>query len=118
MGESRMVFDPLQYGEIIKKCVRKGFTCVLSALEVNQILEDLQLRPLNGSRTPHELLCHLSHVLFATYRGGSIVGVMAPGRTAPPVLVNYNRIAFERLRRDVWGLPRLVLRAEKSLSEY
>ena len=115
---SRGVFDPRRYGNIIKGCVRKGFTHVLSALEVNQILEDLQLRPLNGPRTPHELLCHLSNVLFATYRGGDIVSVMAPHRTVPPVMVNYNRIAFQKLHRDLFGLPPLVLRAEKSLTEY
>ena len=112
------VFDPRRYGDIITGCVRKGFTYVLSALEVNQILEDLQLRPLNGPRTAHELLCHLSHVLFAMYRGGDIVRVMAPHRTVPPVMVNYNRIAFQQLHRDLFGLPPLVLRAEKSLTEY
>ena len=111
-------FDPCRYGNIIKGCVRKGFTHVLSALEVNQILEDLQLRPLNGPRTAHELLCHLSSVLFATYRGGDIVSVMAPHRAVPPVMVNYNRIAFQRLHHDLFGLPPLVLRAEKSLMEY
>ena len=115
---SRGVFDPCRYGNIIKGCVRKGFTHVLTALEVNQMLEDLQLRPLNGPRTAHELLCHLSNVLFATYRGGDIVSVMAPHRTVPPVMVNYNRIAFQKLHRDLFGLPPLVLRAEKSLTEY
>jgi hypothetical protein len=114
----RGVFDPLRYGNIIMGCVRKGFTHVLSALEVNQILEDLQLRPLNGPRTAHELLCHLANVLFVTYRHGDIVSVMAPHRTAPPVIVNYNRIAFQKLHRDLFGLPPLVLRAEKSLTEY
>jgi len=114
----RAVFDPRRYGGILAGCVRKGFTHVLSALEVNQILEDLQLRPLNGARTAHELLCHLSNVLFATYREGEIVSVMAPGRVAPPVIVNYNRMAFQQLHRDLFGLPRLVLRAEKSLMEY
>ena len=114
----RVSFDPRRYGDIIKGCVRKGFTYVLSALEVNQILEDLQLRPLNGPRTAHELLCHLSNVLFATYRGGDIVSVMAPHRASPPIMVNYNRIAFQKLHRDLFGLPPLVLRAEKSLTEY
>ena len=116
--KAKPTFDPRRYGDIIKGCVRKGFTYVLSALEVNQILEDLQLRPLNGPRTAHELLCHLSNVLFATYRGGDIVSVMAPHRIVPPVMVNYNRIAFQRLHRDLFGLPPLVLRAEKSLTEY
>jgi len=111
-------FDPLRYGDIITGCVRKGFTHVLSALEVNQILEDLQLRPLNGPRTAHELLSHLANVLFVTYRHGDIVSVMAPHRTVPPVMVNYNRIAFQKLHRDLFGLPPLVLRAEKSLTEY
>jgi hypothetical protein len=111
-------FDPRRYGDIITGCVRKGFTHVLSALEVNQILEDLQLRPLNGPRTAHELLSHLANVLFVTYRHGDIVSVMAPHRTVPPVIVNYNRIAFQKLHRDLFGLPPLVLRAEKSLTEY
>ena len=111
-------FDPRRYGDIIKGCVRKGFTHVLSALEVNQILEDLQLRPLNGPRTAHELLSHLANVLFVTYRHGDIVSVMAPHRVSPPVMVNYNRIAFQKLHKDLFGLPPLVLRAEKSLTEY
>ena len=117
-GTRKAVFDTRHYADIIKGCVRKGFTHVLSALEVNHILEDLQLRPLNGPRTAHELLCHLSNVLFATYRNGDIVSVMAPHRTVPPVMVNYNRIAFQKLHRDLFGLPPLVLRAEKSLTEY
>ena len=117
-GKPVDVFDPCRYGNIIKGCVRKGFTYVLSALEVNQILEDLMLRPLNGPRTAHELLCHISNVLFATYRDGKIVVAMAPHRTVPPVMVNYNRTAFQQLHRDLFGLPPLVLRAEKSLTEY
>jgi hypothetical protein len=115
---AKPTFDPRRYGDIITGCVRKGFTYVLSALEVNQILEDLQLRPLNGPRTAHELLSHLANVLFATYRRGDIVSVMAPHRTVPPVIVNYNRMAFQKLHRDLFGLPPLVLRAEKSLTEY
>ena len=110
-------FQKINYNSILQGCVQKGFTYQLSVKESNQILEDLHL-PLrmNHPVTAHELLSEMSDTLYNYYHDGEIVGRMSP-TMKKPCLVNYNYIAFQKLHRDIFGKPELILRAETSPSE-
>ena len=110
-------FQKLNYNTILQGCVQKGFTYQLSITESNQILEDLHL-PLRMDYpvTAHELLSAMSDVLYDYYHDGEIVRLMSPNMKKP-CLVHYNYIAFQKLHRDIFGKPELILRAETSVSE-
>lgn len=105
-------FQKINYNSILQGCVQKGFTYQLSVKESNQILEDLHL-PLHMDDpvTAHTLLSAMSDVLYERYHDGEIVRLMSPGMKKPS-LVNYNYIAFQKLHRDIFGKPELILRAE------
>ena len=110
-------FQKINYNSILQGCVQKGFTYQLSVKESNQILEDLHL-PLHMDRpvTAHELLSAMSDILYDYYHDGEIVRRMSPDMKKP-CLINYNYIAFQKLHRDVFGKPELILRAEIHPSE-
>lgn len=109
-------FDKSAYQSIIKKCVQKGHTCMLTKEECNQILTDLGLAHIYCSYTPHALLCYINDILFDLYREGSIVHLLSPQMTRPQI-VNYNQLAFEKHYRDLFGKPVLIIRAEDNPME-
>ena len=96
------VFDKSRYQSIILGCVRKGFKYVLSMEECNVILGDLQLATIFCDMTAHTLLQYISDTLYEMYRNGPIASCMSPGMRRPE-LVNYNKIAYEQLRGDLFG---------------
>jgi len=106
-------FNNALYQTIIKKCVTKGFTHVLSTNDCNVILHDLQLETTNKNMTAFELLSHICDILYQKYHDGPIVQQMSP-HMIKPVLVNYNWIAFQELYHDVHGKPDLILRDEEN----
>jgi alanine dehydrogenase len=110
-------FQKVNYNSILQGCIQKGFTYQLSLMESNQILEDLHL-PLHMDHpvTAHELLCAMSDILYERYHDSEIVRLMSPNMKKP-CLINYNYIAFQKLHRDVFGKPELILRAEMNPSE-
>jgi hypothetical protein len=110
-------FQKINYNSILQGCVQKGFTYQLSVKESNQILEDLHL-PLRMvcPVTAYELLSTISDTLYDYYHDGEIVRLMSPNMKKP-CLVNYNYIAFQKLHRDIFGKPELIIRAEANLSE-
>lgn len=105
-------FQKINYNSILQGCVQKGFTYQLSVIESNQILDDLHL-PLRMDRpvTAHALLSAMSDLLYDRYHDGEIVRLMSP-HMKKPCLVQYNYIAFQKLHRDIFGKPELILRAE------
>ena len=110
---SSVSFDTLPYQSIIKNCVTKGYTYLLSVEESNVILRDLQLDPVDTKLSAFSLLSHISAVLYQKHHDGSIVQQMSPHMTNP-IIVNYNWMAFQQLYRDVHGKPDLILRAEEN----
>ena len=106
-------FDTLPYQNIIKNCVTKGYTYLLSVEESNVILHDLQLDPVDTKLSAFSLLSHISAVLYEKYHDRPVVQQMSPHMTNP-VIVNYNWMAFQQLYRDVHGKPDLILRAEEN----
>ena len=74
--------------------------------------------PLHMDRpvTAHALLSAMSDVLYEQYHDGEIVRLMSPHMKRPS-LVHYNYIAFQKLHRDIFGKPELILRAERNPSE-
>jgi len=107
-------FDKSKYRAIILSCIRKGFTYKMSDKECDLILSDLSLPTLTFSYTgftPFDLLQHISTLLYRRYADSELVQKMSPGMKRP-VLVNYNRIAYEKLYRDVHGRSELIIRAE------
>ena len=109
-------FDTLPYQNIIKNCVTKGYTYLLSIEESNIILHDLQLEPVHATLSAFQLLSHISAILYGKYHDGPIVQQMSPHMTNPTI-INYNWMAFQQLYRDVHGKPDLILRAEENPSE-
>jgi len=103
--------DKLKYNNLIKNCVQKGFTYLISIEDCNVILNDLGLPCIDRELTAHELLSSLSNHLYDLYHESEVVQKMSPSMTRPTI-VNYNRIAFESLYRDVYGKPELVIRSE------
>jgi len=103
--------DKLKYNNLIKNCVQKGFTYLISIEDCNVILNDLGLPCIDRELTAHELLSSLSNQLYDLYHESEVVQKMSPSMTRPTI-VNYNRIAFESLYRDVYGKPELVIRSE------
>ena len=110
-------FQKINYNSILQGCVQKGFTYQLSVTESNQILKDLHL-PLRMDCpvSAHTLLSLMSDVLYDRYYDGEIVQRMSPNMKKP-CLVHYNYIAFQKLHRDIFGKPGLILRAERNPSE-
>jgi saccharopine dehydrogenase (NAD+, L-lysine-forming) len=110
-------FQKINYNSILQGCVQKGFTYQLSVKESNQILKDLHL-PLRMDCpvTAYTLLSSISDVLYDRYHDGEIVQRMSPNMKKP-CLVHYNYIAFQKLHRDIFGKPELILRAEIDPSE-
>jgi alanine dehydrogenase len=110
-------FQKINYNSILQGCVQKGFTYQLSITESNQILEDLRL-PLrmDSPVTAYELLSTMSDTLYDYYHDGEIVRLMSP-HMKKPCLVHYNYIAFQKLHRDIFGKPELIIRAEMNPSE-
>ena len=109
-GES-FTFDKKRYNEIIHSCVTKGFTHCLSAEECDVILEDLGLPSARESMSPLKLLQLISDTLYLLHAEGEIPQRMSPSMPRP-LLVDYNRTAFEALWKDMHGHPELVVRAE------
>jgi saccharopine dehydrogenase (NAD+, L-lysine-forming) len=66
---------------------------------------------MNSPVTAYSLLSTISDVLYDRYHDGEIVRLMSPNMKKP-YLVNYNYIAFQKLHRDIFGKPELILRAE------
>lgn len=105
-------FQKINYNSILQGCVQKGFMYELSVTESNQIVEDLHLPlPIDQPITAHELLSAISDILYDYYHDGEIVRLMSPNMKKP-CLVNYNYIAFQKLHRDIFGKPELIIRAE------
>ena len=96
---SKTVNKPL-YNTIICKCVQKGFTAVLTKDECNVILNDLELNNVHIDMSPYTLLCYINDILYSIYSHGEIVKRMSPGMKRP-VLVNYNKIAYDLLCNDL-----------------
>ena len=108
-----------EYHDIILTCLRKGFTGVLTAYQVTMILRDCGLlEKEEKDMPPYQLLEHISAVLFRRYRNTDTVQKMSPGLVNPPVLINYNQVAFQEMYRTVHGKPPLVIRAETSVFEH
>ena len=104
-------FDKMKYQHIIKNCVSKGAMYTLSIQESNIILQDLQLKTVERSMTALQLLVYINDILYHAYRDGIVVGKMSPGMIKPNI-VSYNWIAHQKLHRDLYGKPELILRAE------
>jgi hypothetical protein len=95
--------DKTKYDSLIRGCVQKGFTYQLSSIECNQILADLTLPLLSDAhRTAYELLSYISDILYDIYHSGEIVHLMSPNMKRP-ILVNYNKMAFQLLSHDLFG---------------
>ena len=107
-------FKKEQYRTIILSCIQRGFTYKMSDKECDIILSDLSLPRQTFSYTgftPFDLLQYISTHLYRRYADSELVQKMSPGMKRP-VLVNYNRIAYEKLYRDVHGPSELIIRAE------
>jgi len=107
-------FDKSNYRSIILSCIRKGFTYKMSYKECDHILHDLSLPTMiyaYSAYTPFDLLQYISTQLYRRYADSELVQQMSPGMKRP-VLVNYNRIAYEKLYQDVHGKAELIIRAE------
>jgi len=105
-------FQKINYNSILQGCVQKGFMYELSVTESNQIVEDLHLPlPIDQPITAHKLLSATSDILYDYYHDSEIVRLMSPNMKKP-CLVNYNYIAFQKLHRDIFGKPELIIRAE------
>ena len=112
-----------RYNSLILACVMKGFTAQLSDADV--ILEELglppltqvaQVAPLTQAKqvkqvSPLSVLQYIADTLYDLYHDGDIVQRMSPNMLRP-VLVDYNRIAFQALWIDLYGRGTLVMRAE------
>lgn len=105
--------DKSQYNDLIKNCVQKGFTYLISVKECNVILSDLGLAVVDQPHTAHSLLSSICDQLYDLYRTSDLIQKMSP-QMKKPLIVNYNRMAFELLYRDVFGKPELVIRSELS----
>ncbi len=103
--------DKSRYNHLIKNCVQKGFTYSIPIDECNVILSDLGLPSVEHSYTAHALLSSISDQLYDLYHDSDLINKMSP-HMARPSITNYNRTAFERLHRDVFGKPELVIRSE------
>ena len=112
----RSTLHKSSYQSIIRKCVQRGHTCMLTKEECNLILRDLGLAHVYHAQTPHDLLCYINDILFDLHHTGSIVTMLSP-QMALPQLVNYNQMAFEKHHRDLFGKPRLIIRAEENPME-
>ena len=107
-------FNKAHYRTIILSCIRKGFTYKMSDKECDIILSDLSLPVITYSYdgfTPHDLLQHISTLLYRRYADSELVRKMSPGMKRP-ILVNYNRMAYKKLHQDVHGRSELIIRAE------
>jgi len=110
--QSRRKVHKDRYQTLMYSCIHRGFAARLTVEECNVIMEDLSLPIVSNSMSPYELLCHINDLLYELYRDGEqVVHYLSPGMKKP-VLVNYNFIAFQKLYRDVYGKPQLILRAE------
>lgn len=100
-----------RYNNIIVACVIKGFTARLS--DANVILEELGLPFMQSKEhvSPLAVLQYIADTLYEWYRDGDIVQQMSPGMTRP-ILVDYNRTAFQALWADLYGRGTLIMRAE------
>jgi len=103
--------DKSKYNRLIQGCVQKGFTYLISAEDCNVILNDLGLPIVMERHTAHALLSSISDQLYDLYLDSDLIQKMSPGMIRP-TMVNYNRMAFEALHRDVFGKPELVIRSE------
>jgi hypothetical protein len=97
-----VVFDKTRYQDIILGCVRGGFKYILGMDECNVILRDLQLTEIGCNMTAHTLIMYISDTLYEIYHNGPIATRMSP-RMCRPVLVDYNKIAYEKLCVDLFG---------------
>jgi len=104
-------FDKSRYNTLIRHCVQKGFTYRMDSKESNVILHDLGLPLINDPCVAHTLLQSISDQLYDRYHEHELICRMSPNMKRPTI-VNYNRIAFEALHRDVMGKPELVIRSE------
>jgi hypothetical protein len=122
--------DKVEYTDIILKCVRKGHRAFLTKQECAAIVRDLQLCHLGqtveevgdsivpeagltprqsrvsivpeAGLTPFELLTLISDTLFDIYEEADVVKCMSPGMKRPQ-LVDYNKMAFEMLKQDLYS---------------
>jgi hypothetical protein len=106
------------YYGLVERCLRQGCMTQLSVADQEQITTDLCLEEghLNMIQSPYEFLCRLKTVLWWRYRDSEVMTLMAPGG-GEPQLVNYNRQAYQELRRGLYGKQVLILRAEASIFE-
>ena len=107
-------FNKAHYRGIILSCIQKGFTYKMSDKECDIILSDLSLPLITYSYdgfSPYDLLQHISTLLYRRYADSELVQRMSPGMKRP-ILVNYNRMAYEKLHQDVHGKAELIIRAE------
>jgi alanine dehydrogenase len=111
-----LTFNKSSYQTIIKNCVKKGHTCILTKEECNIILSDLGLAHVYQPHTPHTLLCYINDILFDLYHGSPVVRLLSPHMIKPQI-VNYNQIAFQHLYHDLFGKPLLVIRSEENQME-
>lgn len=110
-ASSAGAIDKLRYNDLIKNCVQKGFTYSIPVKECNIILSDLGLVVVDQPHTAHSLLSLISDQLYDRYHTSDLIKKMSP-QMKKPLIVNYNRMAFELLYRDVFGKPELVIRSE------
>lgn len=110
-------FHKSNYSQLIKNCIQKGFTYLLSPDESNLILSDLQLPLITTHKSSFELLCYIRDILYDKYVNGEIVMKMSPNMKRPE-LVNYNLISFQKLHQDLFSKPDLILRAENNPLEF
>jgi hypothetical protein len=122
LAQHSLTFDIIQinksnYSHLIKNCIQKGFTHLLSTDESNIILSDLQLPLITSMMTSFDLLNYINDILYERYVDGEIVRKMSP-EMRKPELVNYNWIAFQKLYGDLFSKPDLILRAENNPLEF
>jgi alanine dehydrogenase len=110
-------FNKSNYSHVIKNCIHKGFTHLLSIDESNIILSDLQLPLITSMMTAFDLLNYINDILYSRYVEGEIIQRMSPNMKKPE-LVNYNKIAFQKLYQDLFSKPDLILRAENNPLEF
>ncbi len=110
-------YNKNDYNSIIKQCLQKGFTYIMTKDECNVILHDLKLTYVENDMSPFDLLTYILNILYDKYYNGEIVQLMSPNMSKP-ILVNYNHIAFEKLYSDLFSKPELIIRRELNPLEY
>jgi hypothetical protein len=96
-------YDTQFYSQMIKDCVTKGHQCRISRIDANRLFSDLKLPNVTvDDMSPYQLLLQINNALYYRYKTSLLVKLMSPHMKLP-VLVNYNKIAYEKLYEDLHG---------------